>query len=146
MAIKLFTGLALVAALAGATALYYWPDSSMPARTITIGSSTVMVDVADTPALRQLGLSGRPSLSDGEGMLFVFEEDGRWAIWMKDMLFSIDILWLDAQGRVVSIAEDVSPETYPQSFTPSEPARYVLEIPAGSVARYGIAEGGQIML
>ncbi|KKS39717.1 MAG: hypothetical protein UV04_C0039G0005 [Candidatus Gottesmanbacteria bacterium GW2011_GWA2_42_16] len=98
-----------------------------PMQTVTIGSTTIAVEVADTEALRNQGLSGRSDLPGGTGMLFVFDTDGLWSFWMKDML--------------VGIAHSVSPDTYPQSFTPGEPARYALEVPAGFAKEHGIAEG-----
>jgi uncharacterized protein len=105
-----------------------------------------MVDVADTAALREQGLSGRTSLGPGNGMLFIFEHDGNWGIWMKDMRFAIDIVWMDKEGGVVGLEAEVSPQTYPASFYPDSPARYVLELPAGAAAAYGIAIGAKIVL
>ncbi|MDZ4225999.1 MAG: DUF192 domain-containing protein, partial [Patescibacteria group bacterium] len=84
----------------------------------------------------------RTSLAEGEGMLFVFEEQGAHGIWMKDMQFAIDIVWASRNGTIITIAERVAPDTYPQSFyASSAEARYVLEVPAGFVARAGIKEG-----
>lgn len=88
-------------------------------------------DVADTDALRQKGLGGRVALSPGQGMLFVFDHPDQYGFWMKDMLFSIDILWLDDRGSIVTIAADVSTSTYPQIFYPQAPSKYVVEILAG---------------
>ena len=115
-------------------------------RTITIGGVSVAVDVADTEVLREQGLSGRSDLPSGKGMLFVFESDGLWGIWMKDMQFPIDIVWAGADGKVITVADNVAPETYPKVFSPSAPARYVLELPAGFAAAHGIVEGSQIVL
>ena len=77
-------------------------------------------------------------------MLFIFESDERWGIWMRDMLFPIDIIWADAGGAIVTIAKNIAPETYPHVFEPVAPARYALEVPAGFAARHGIAEGVRI--
>lgn len=115
-------------------------------RTISIGELPLRVLVRDTDAERAQGLSGFPSLAPYDGMLFEFNEDGMYSFWMKDMLFPIDILWLDAEGKVITIAPLVPPESYPQPFTPDSPARYVLEIPAGFAARYGIVVGTKVSL
>ena len=77
---------------------------------------------------------------------FVFPKDGIYAFWMKDMLFSIDILWLSARGSVVYMAQNVSPDTYPQSFQPEMLARYVLELPAGYVKEYNVVVGDIVRL
>src|SRR3989338_10801011 len=114
-------------------------------RTISIGGTVIYVDVADTEVLREQGLSGRSDLPSGKGMLFVFESDGLWGIWMKDMQFPIDIVWAGADGKVITVADNVAPETYPKVFSPSAPARYVLELPAGFAAAHGIVEGSQIV-
>ncbi|MFZ2556208.1 MAG: DUF192 domain-containing protein [Minisyncoccia bacterium] len=104
------------------------------------------IQVVDSEATRQRGLSGIPDLAPDQGMLFVFEEDGMYSFWMHDMLFSIDILWLAADGRVVHIEKDLSPESYPQSFTSHSPARYVLEVPAGFSDKHGIIIGSSASL
>ncbi len=111
---------------------------------ITVGGISVAVDIADTDALREQGLSGRDTLPEGKGMLFVFEQDNAWGIWMKDMRFPIDIIWADGQGRVITIADSIAPGTYPEIFYPSAPARYVLELPAGFAAAHGIAVGSKL--
>jgi hypothetical protein len=118
----------------------------MTVKEIHLGAGAVSVDVADTEALREQGLSGRTNLPEGKGMLFVFETDGTWGIWMKDMLFPIDIVWADSSGAVLTVAAEVSPDSYPEVFFPSAPARYVLELPAGYAASHGIAEGAKIVI
>ena len=79
-------------------------------------------------------------------MLFVFTEDGKYAFWMKDMQFSIDIIWLAADGTVVYIVPNLSPATYPQTYTPDTPARFVLEVPAGFVAAHSVRIGDKAQL
>lgn len=125
-------------------------------RTIQLHGQTIRVLLADTPETRQIGLGGRDRLAQDEGMLFIFPEDGTYAFWMKDMRFSIDILWLSAPDRlsrdgsatatVVHIAPDVSPDTYPQDFMSTKPARYVLELPAGFVRENNVTIGDIVRL
>src|SRR3989344_6184551 len=110
-------------------------------RTVQLRGQSIRVLVADTGASREKGLSGRSGLAADEGMLFVFPQDGKYAFWMKDMLFSIDILWLSGDGAVVYMAENVSPDTYPQNFQPLVSARYVLELPAGYAKEYNVVVG-----
>jgi hypothetical protein len=66
-------------------------------------------------------------------MLFVFEKPGRYGFWMPDMHYPIDILWLDDQYSVVAAARSVAPESYPDTFMPPVPARYVLETSPGVI-------------
>jgi hypothetical protein len=109
--------------------------------TIVIDGEDIHVAIADTPALQELGLGNRNGLPDGEGMLFVFTTDSEEAFWMKDMHFSIDMIWISVQGNIVYLAQDISPDTYPENFVPTSPARYVLELPAGYAQAHGFKVG-----
>jgi len=144
---------ASVLILAGAVFVLYWyfpvPPASqgqgiMPTDTLILAGTSVRVAIADTEALREHGLSGYSGLAPDEGMLFVFPSDGTYSFWMKDMLFSIDMLWIDAQGRVVDIEKAVSPDTFPQAFTPDSPSRYVLEVSAGFSDKHTIVVGSKV--
>lgn len=137
--------------VAGAYRTYHQPAALAPTQvqglqTIELKGQTIRVSVADTENARGQGLSGRAGLAVDEGMLFVFPQDGKYAFWMKDMRFSIDILWLSADGGVVYMAQNVSPDTYPQDFVPNTPARYVLELPAGYVKEYTVSIGDIVRL
>lgn len=109
----------------------------------SIGSTTIRVSVADTRETRIQGLSDTPELPTDIGKLFVFETDDAWSIWMKDMQYPLDIIWLDATKQIVHIEENVSPATYPESFSSPIPARYVLEINASATAQYGWTVGDE---
>jgi uncharacterized membrane protein (UPF0127 family) len=100
---------------------------------ISIGDTTFTVYVADTEALRTKGLSGWKELLPHEAMVFVFEKEGSYPFWMKDMAFNIDIVWLDASFKPVHIEKNVSPASYPTAFSSEVPAKYVVEVPAGTV-------------
>ncbi len=112
------------------------PDSTPTPTTVTIGDASFAVELAVTQQQEQ-GLSGRPSLAPGTGMLFIFGSEGRHSFWMKDMRFPLDIVWISAEHAVVDITEDVPPPAPGQTtsdlptYMPAEPAQYVLEINAG---------------
>jgi uncharacterized membrane protein (UPF0127 family) len=114
--------------------------------TVRIGDTTVRAEVASTSAAREQGLSGHLPLGTNEGMLFVFDWSDKYGFWMKDMLFAIDIIWIDEEGVVVTVAPSVGPESYPEVFYPSRAARYVLEVPAGFSKTHGIAEGTKVVV
>ena len=109
-------------------------------RILKINDTSIEVEVADSPEAQKLGLSGRAHLADGTGMLFIFETPGQYGFWMKDMNFAIDIVWIDENFRIIGLEKSVSPETFPQSFHPNQPIKYVLELPSGfsDVHRIGI--------
>lgn len=108
--------------------------------------SLATIEVVRTPAERQQGLSNRADIPEDYGMLFVFEEEGDYGFWMKDMLVSIDMLWLADDGAIIGITADVSPDTYPQTFHPPSPVRYVLETRAGEAQRKGWSIGTKLSL
>ncbi len=112
--------------------------------TILINGTPLAITRAVTVAQRQQGLSNREHLAPNHGMLFVFDTPDRHGIWMKDMRFPIDILWLDPNGTVVDLQSNVSPETYPTVFTPKMPAQYVLELPAGFSQNHDVRIGTTI--
>lgn len=122
------------------------PDAAPRAR-VTIGIHVIDAEIADTPARKQRGLSGRASLPAGQGMLFVYEEPGLHGFWMPDMHFDIDILWIRA-GRIVYIEADVphaASEPLPV-YRPREPADLVLELPAGTARRLGWRVGDAVQI
>ena len=113
-----------------------------PRQVVMIGKATYTAELAQTEEQRQKGLSGRQSLTGNQAMLFLFPKDDQWSIWMKNMLFPIDIIWLDEQKTVVQVESQVQPDAEPYTvYRPSKPARYVLEVPAGDAAKYGIRSG-----
>jgi uncharacterized membrane protein (UPF0127 family) len=90
------------------------------------------------------GLSGRQPLTDSQGLLFVFYVPGNYSIWMKDMLFPIDVFWLDKNGVVVTIKKNFLPSSYPEQVSPTSKALYVLETSAGVAERDHIEIGATL--
>jgi len=108
---------------------------------IDIGTTTIMVDLAVSVDERTRGLSGQTFLGENRGMLFIFDTPSYPAIWMKNMLFSIDIAWLDSNFNIIDMKKNVSPSTYPQSFQPTTLAKYVLEVDSGFFDSHNISIG-----
>jgi uncharacterized membrane protein (UPF0127 family) len=76
-------------------------------------------------------------------MIFVHSTDDKWAVTMKDMNFPVDIVWLDSDKKVVYIVKNAPPESYPyEQFVPKKKARYVIELPAGTVGGKSIDING----
>jgi uncharacterized membrane protein (UPF0127 family) len=114
-------------------------------------SVTVYVEVARTESEHAKGLGGHTPLGERDGMLFIFEQPAAYAFWMKGMTFPLDLLWID-QGKIVYLAPDVPalPPSTPDSalpvYTPTSPARYVLEVNAGFARKHGIDVGTPVEL
>lgn len=98
---------------------------------VSIAGKVIEVELALSPEEKARGLSGREELPEDRGMLFVFDKPDFYGFWMKDMLISLDIIWISLDFKVVHIEKNVSPETYPEVFVPSAKAQYVLEVNSG---------------
>ncbi|RYZ86967.1 MAG: DUF192 domain-containing protein [Moraxellaceae bacterium] len=112
--------------------------------TITIGDINYQADIARTVTDLQHGLSDSPQIAADQAMVFIFPTLSKWGIWMKDMNYPIDILWLDKAKKVQHIVEDAQPDSYPEtSFYPPSDARYVIELKSGTVKDKRITIGTQ---
>ncbi|MFA5778185.1 MAG: DUF192 domain-containing protein [Candidatus Paceibacterota bacterium] len=111
---------------------------------VKIAGQNIKVDLALTKETQQQGLSGRSELKEDEGMLFIFNHEGLYSFWMKDMNFPIDIIWINKNLEVVDMKKNVLPESYPENFVPKENAKYVLEIVAGFGEKNNLKEGDSI--
>ena len=109
-------------------------------------------EVAKSPATRAKGLGGRTDLCPQCGMLFIFEADDNHAFWMKDTLIPLDIIWLDKNWQVVDFVAFAQPQAgRPDEelpvYHPKTPARYVLELPGGTVEKIrGFKIGSRVEL
>jgi uncharacterized membrane protein (UPF0127 family) len=140
VAILLFT---VSAMLSHAVSAYF-----IPARAVLhLGSGRFEIEIADTDRKRQKGLSGTKSLPANKALFFVFDYDNHWPIWMKDMNYPIDIVWLNDSKEVVDFYMNVPPDSYPtRTFTPKEEARYVVEFKAGTIQEQGIRVGQEAVI
>lgn len=114
--------------------------------TVVVDGHPVQVEVVRTPEARARGLSGRPSLARGRGMLFLFDHADRHAFWMPDMHFDIDIVWI-RDGRIVDITHRVPHEVEGPLplYRPREPAKVVLEVAAGTAEELGWEIGDPVV-
>ncbi|HUD44146.1 MAG TPA: DUF192 domain-containing protein [Patescibacteria group bacterium] len=105
-------------------------------KTVTIDKKTFTVEVEQTEAAREQGLSGRSGLTVNQGMLFLFDHPDRYSFWMKDMKFPIDIIFIN-NNKVIDIFPNVPIPTAGSTlstlpiYTPDSPANEVLEVAAG---------------
>lgn len=121
-------------------------DKTVQVKQVQVGNSILdNIEIADTPALREQGLSGKPSIDADYAMLFVFEKPDIYYFWMKDMNFPIDIIWLDENLVVVGLEENATPASYPASFGPEAAAKYVLEVQAGIAKKESLKLGSRVI-
>ncbi len=117
---------------------------------MVLGDQKFQTEIVDTPSLRNKGLSGRDSLCANCAMLFVFENEGDYRFWMRDMKFPIDIIWLNKEGQIIYRKENLNPDTFPQTFGIGEgqnknKSLYVVEVPSGSYNKYNLYIGQKIL-
>lgn len=116
-----------------------------PADEAVIAGHRFSIERAITEEQRQKGLSGRDSIGVNNVMLFVYDNPGQRCIWMKDMKFAIDIVWLDATHQIVATERNVSPDSYPHNFC-HDNAKYVLEFAAGTADKLGLSDIDPVQL
>lgn len=122
------------------------PKGNPPLRTerLFIGPAEVTAEIARTPRERELGLMFRKNLSDGSGMLFVFDSDERLSFWMKNTLVPLSIAYISSDGTIREILD-----MEPQSLAPvpsQYSVRYALEVPRGWFSRAGVRVGDRVTL
>ena len=104
---------------------------------VKIGEVIFKIEIVASPEAHARGLSGRASLPLNQAMFFDFVVPSRPGFWMKEMNFPIDIVWLNADWQIVDLTENFTPESYPQVIFPKSAVKYVLEINAGLIKKYG---------
>jgi uncharacterized membrane protein (UPF0127 family) len=114
------------------------------------GSRTVFeVEIVISDEAIRRGLSGRPSLPVGHGMLFVFGSVARQGMWMIEMKFPLDIVWLDETLTVVHIVKDCPPcsdASRCPSYSSAYRVKYAIEMTAGQADKYGFSVGKQLFV
>ena len=114
----------------------------LPTVAVGVGAASLTVEVADEEAERSVGLMYRDRLSRDAGMLFVYPDALERRFWMKNTRIPLSIAFIDADGRIVSIADMMPMDT---NTTPSgAPAQYALEMNIGWFARHGVRVGDPI--
>ncbi|MGB9608762.1 MAG: DUF192 domain-containing protein [Minisyncoccia bacterium] len=118
--------------------------------TVLINNQEFKVDLSDDSIKRTKGLSGRESLKENEGMLFLFDSAGNYGFWMKDMKFPIDIIWIN-NDEIVDLSPNLNPEPDKSIFNlkvyyPQKPVDKVLEINSGLIEKYNIKIGDKIKI
>ncbi|WP_374445587.1 DUF192 domain-containing protein [Stella sp.] len=140
----LLAAVLLAAAVPAAAQLVGFATSPLTIETADGRRHAFTVELALTDRQQMQGLMYRRSLAPDRGMLFVYERDQPIAMWMKNTYIPLDMLFLEADGRIINIIADVPPQTL--DSRPSEgPARAALELPAGTAARLGIRPGDRVV-
>jgi uncharacterized membrane protein (UPF0127 family) len=122
------------------------PPAANATPSVMLEGHAFTVEIADTPAEQEHGLMDRTSMPADHGMLFVFQDDQPRTFWMKNTLIPLDMLFFDANHHLVAVQANAQPcKADPCRLYPSNvPARYVLELNAGTAAKLGAHTGDVI--
>lgn len=109
---------------------------------------TIPVEIATSPAQREQGLMHRDALPPGQGMLFEFADEKKRWVWMKNMRFAIDVLFLSANGVIVTQLNNLQPcRKHPcPAFSSQQPAAYMLELNAGCSDQLNLQTGSRLRI
>lgn len=106
------------------------------------------VEIADTTPLREFGLMHREFLAENQGMLFVYPDLALRGVWMKNTLLTLDIVFLSADGAIVSMLRNLTPcikDSCPV-YTSKVPAQYMLEVNSGFIDKHQLQAGQKVTL
>lgn len=111
---------------------------------VDIGGKVFTLEVADTPALRQQGLMFRKEMAADHGMLFIFDKPDKHGFWMKNTYIPLDLIYLDATGKIVDI-QPLKPLEEAAVY-PAAEASFAIELNAGVAKEQKLAPGQVIKL
>lgn len=128
------------------SAFFIWRASGVQVR--FENGRSIEVEVVSEPLEVATGLMFREKLDEGEGVLFSYGYDDYHSIWMKNMMFPIDIVWMDSTGLVLWVAQDIKPCTREpcEVYAPPERARYVLEVNANITRENNVTIGQRVSI
>lgn len=143
---RLRIGMAAIVFLVGALFVQVLTAGNPPAQVriidLHIGEQRLTAEVADSEPLRRQGLMFRESLPEDHGMLFVWTEPARYAMWMQNTPLPLSVAFIAADGRIVNI-ERMQPHTT-QAHQANAPVIYALEMEQGWFAARGIRAGDRV--
>ncbi|MFZ1977634.1 MAG: DUF192 domain-containing protein [Bacteroidota bacterium] len=101
------------------------------------------IEIADNDSRREVGMMERPAMDELKGMLFVFDEEFYASFWMKNCVLSLDMIFINKTGLIVTIHKNTTPFSE-QNYTATAPTLLVLEVNAGFTDRHNISVGDRI--
>lgn len=122
----------------------YTPFSDTSHLTVRINTTTFIAEAAVSPLKKEQGLSGRETLGENEGMLFIFSKPQSPGFWMKGMKLPLDFIWIQG-ASVIGITPNIAADSQ-EILTPPSPANIILEIPAGAAEKNSIRIGDTVII
>jgi len=109
---------------------------------LKINGHSIRAEVANSEEDRRMGLMFRKSLAENQGMLFIYEKEGRYAMWMKNTNVALSVAFIDRNGAILNI-EDMEPQTE-DSHGSKGVAKFSLEMNQGWFKKRGIKKGDHV--
>jgi uncharacterized membrane protein (UPF0127 family) len=119
-------------------------SATLPTVPMKIGSKTFTLEIANDTLEREKGLMRRDSMPADHGMIFVFAGEERLGFYMKNTRIPLDIIFLNANGVVVSIKQ-MRPYDVSTTYTDA-PAKWAIELNQGQAAASGVKVGDQLTI
>lgn len=141
---RLLFSFLLLVLLVGPAVAQEWETDELAIETRDGEQHEFTVELALTDEQRAQGLMFRESLAPDAGMLFLYDQDRPRAMWMKNTLIPLDMLFIDGQGKIVRIAQRTTPLSE-SSIGSGRPVRAVLELAGGTSQRLGIRVGDRVI-
>jgi uncharacterized membrane protein (UPF0127 family) len=116
--------------------------ADLPTMPLTIGSHTLVAEVASNESQRAAGLMHRRMLPENRGMLFVFPDIALHGMWMMNTFLPLSVAFIDREGTIINIA-DMEPHTT-KTHAATRPAQYALEMNQGWFRKRGIKAGDKV--
>ncbi len=120
------------------------PTSSLPTTQMQLGSKDFTLEIARTPEQQAIGLMHRENMDQDHGMIFVFPDEIERVFWNQHVHFSLDLIFLDSNGTIVSLKQLQAWST--DNVPSGAPARYAIELNAGIVQNLGLTVGTRLSI
>jgi uncharacterized protein len=123
-----------------------------PKGTLRIDNNTIQIEIAESPAARQRWLTFREhSLPLDSAILLVYSKPDLYPLWLLNIQFNVDLMWVDEKGNIVYIVKDVPPcksslDAVQCTYKNTKPAKYILAATAGFIDYYNITNQSQVKL
>ena len=104
---------------------------------------SIDIEIADDDSKREVGMMGRPTMEELQGMLFFFPEEIMASFWMKNCILPLDMIFINSRGEIVTICKNTEPFSE-QAYEATAPTLYVLEVNAGFTDKYNIKVGDKM--
>ncbi len=124
---------------AAVLALTAWQVQAQQSLELTAGIYRIRAELANTDESRTEGLMHRRSMPANHGMLFVFDHEARYCMWMRNTLMPLSVAFLDGRGRIINV-DEMQPQT-DNTHCATKPAKFALEMNAAWFKRRGMGAG-----